>query len=37
MAILVRVFLIETLNDWDDTALHNYLHDSLTQRPSLQV
>ncbi|WP_246998747.1 hypothetical protein [Halosolutus gelatinilyticus] len=26
MTILVRVFLLEKLNGWDDTALHDYLY-----------
>lgn len=32
MAILVRAFLIEEINGWDDTALHDYLR----ANPSLQ-
>jgi putative transposase len=25
MTLLVQAFLIEEINDWDDTALHDYL------------
>jgi putative transposase len=35
MAILVRTFLIETLNGWDETALHDYLYANPSLRRDL--
>jgi integrase len=35
MAILVRAFIIETLNGWDETALHDYLRANPSLRRDL--
>ncbi len=35
MALLVRAFIVEKINGWDETALYNYLHANPSLRRKL--